>query len=58
MFPEFELLLFIYIMHVQSRTVYKLMTTIIVVVPVIKDLKVVQLNVLTGLILFEEFFYQ
>lgn len=58
MFPEFVLhvLLYIYIMHVQSRIVYKLMTVITVLILVIKDVKIVQLNVFTDLILFEEFF--
>lgn len=55
MFHDIVLLLYIYIMHVQSRIVYKLMTIIIVLVPVIKDVKIVQLNVFTGFILFEEF---
>lgn len=45
-FHEFVLLLFIYIMHVQSHIVYKLMTVRIVLVPVIKDVKIVQLCVL------------
>lgn len=45
-FHEFVLLLFLYIMHAQSHIVYKLMTVIIVLVPVIKDVKIVQLYVL------------
>lgn len=55
MFHDIVLLLYIYIMYVQSGRVYKLMTIIIVLVPVIKDVKIVQLNVFTGFILFEEF---
>lgn len=43
MFPEFVLLLYIYIMHVQSCIVYKWMTVLILL---IKDIKVEQLNVL------------
>lgn len=39
-------------MHVQSCIVYKWMTVLILV---IKDIKVEQLNVFTGYILFEEF---
>lgn len=53
MLPEFVLLLYIYIMHAQSCLVYKWMTVLILV---IKDIKVEQLNVFTGYILFEEFF--
>lgn len=40
-------------MHVQSCIVYKWMAVLILV---IKDIKVEQLNVFTGNILFEEFF--
>lgn len=43
-------------MHVQSRIVYKKMAVITVLISVIKDVKVVQLNVFTGLIFFKYFF--
>lgn len=52
MFPEFVLLLYIYIMHVQSCIVYKWMTVLFLV---IKNIKVEQMNVFTGYLLFEEF---